>query len=442
MTLSTLEKLENKTATIGVIGLGYVGLPIVKAYTKLGMKVIGFDVSQNRIEELKLGKSPIRAVSNETLEEIITNKLFLPTQDFSNIAECTALIICVPTPLDKYSQPDLSYVENSTKTIAKFIKKGQIISLESTTYPGTTEEIVLPILEATGLSAGKDYFLVYSPERENPGEGGHSVETIPKVVSGYTEHCLKAGIQLYKLIVEKVVTASSTKVAEMVKLLENIYRAVNISMVNEMKMIADQMGIDIHEVIDAASTKPFGFTPFYPSPGIGGHCIPVDPFYLTYKAKEFGIHTRFIELAGEINYKVQRFVVNKTISALNNVTKSLNRSKVLIVGIAYKKNVEDMRESPSIHIAQMLAERGAIVDYYDPLILELKPYWSKAMFNIDHKASIKSLENIKDYDIVILHTDHDGIDYNYILENSQLLVDTRGKYRDVPVMYKEKLTYA
>jgi UDP-N-acetyl-D-glucosamine dehydrogenase len=440
--IEVATKITSKQAVIGIVGLGYVGLPIASAFAKKGFKVIGFDINDVRVQAINNGYSHIKAVSSDDLKSFIKAELFRASSDFSSIAECDAIIICVPTPIDSYSNPDLTYMTESADTIVKYLRKGQVVSLESTTYPGTTEEIILPILARSGLVVGKDFFLLYSPEREDPGNFHYGMSSIPKVVSGHSVNCLKIGSLLYGAVVDKVVEVSSTKVAEMTKLLENIYRCVNISMINEIKVIADSMNINILEVIDAAATKPFGFTPFYPGPGIGGHCIPVDPFYLTYKAKEFGIHTRFIELAGEINYKVQDFVVNKLMLALNDIGKSLKNSKILVLGIAYKKNVEDMRESPSVRILKKLINKGAIVDYHDDLVQDMYLNVNKNEAKILIKSIKISADTVANYDVVLLLTDHDSVDYDMILKNAKLIVDTRGRYKEDLKKHNRKVILA
>ena len=417
-------KLQSKSAVIGVIGLGYVGLPLVLRYAQVGYKVIGFDIDQTKVDCLTNGKSYIERI---TPKEIAAAQSagFKATSDFSQITHADALIICVPTPLDKFREPDLSFILGTMNAIMPFLHAGQVISLESTTYPGTTQEELLPLIEQTGLKIGEDAFLVYSPEREDPGNPDFTTQTIPKVCSGHTKACLEVGLALYGQVVDQVVPVSSTQAAEMTKLLENIHRAVNIGLVNELKIIADKMDIDIHEVIKAAATKPFGFVPYYPGPGLGGHCIPIDPFYLTWKAKEFGVHTRFIELAGEINSAMPDYVIAKVMEALNLKQKSVRGSKILVLGIAYKKNIDDMRESPSVVLLQKLSDLGAQIAYSDPHI----PTFPKIRnFQFDLSSVTISPQNLKSFDCVLLATDHDGFDYDMIVQHSDLLVDTRGKY--------------
>ena len=419
-----LEKLESKQAVIGILGLGYVGLPLVLRYAEIGFKVIGIDIDTNKVDAVNNGNSYIEHIHSDRIKSALESG-FEATTDFSRASEADALILCVPTPLNKYREPDLSYVIDTTEAIVPYLRKGQILSLESTTYPGTTEEELLPRVESVGLSVGDDFFLIYSPEREDPGNPNFETRTIPKVCGGHTENCADIGIALYSPAIDQVVPVSSTKAAEMTKLLENIHRAVNIGLVNEMKVVADKMGIDIHEVIKAAATKPFGFTPYYPGPGLGGHCIPIDPFYLTWKAREFGLHTRFIELAGEVNTAMPEWVINKTVDALNSREKSVKGSRVLVLGIAYKKNVDDMRESPSVELMEILRDKGAIVHYSDPHVLKFPKMR-------EHSFDLSSVEltpqSLDAYDAVILATDHDDFDYELLQQHSQVIIDTRGKY--------------
>lgn len=418
------ELLSNKALNVGIFGLGYVGIPLAQRITGVGLKVTGFDIVPERVAELNGGVSPIKHISNESIAEMRAAG-FEATTDFSRATECDALIICVPTPLNEYREPDLSFVVSTMEQIAVYLRPNQLLSLESTTWPGTTEEVLLPFVEAAGLTVGTDFYLVYSPEREDPGNPNFTTRTIPKVVGGHTAACLEAGRVLYASFIDRVVPVSSTKAAEMVKLLENIHRSVNIGLVNEMKIVADRMGLNIFEVIDAAATKPFGFTPYYPGPGIGGHCIPIDPFYLTWKAREFGLHTHFIELAGEINAGMPQFVVDKTIAALNERAKSLRGANVLILGIAYKRDVDDMRESPSVMVMEILRDWGANVAYCDPNV----PVFPKMR---EHNFDLSSLEltakNLRAQDAVLLLTDHTAFDYDLIARESDLLVDTRGKF--------------
>jgi UDP-N-acetyl-D-glucosamine dehydrogenase len=422
-----INKLEKKQATIAIVGLGYVGLPLMLRYSTLGYQVIGIDVDQQKIDNLQAGKSYIEHINSSFIETALSQG-FTATTDFSSITKADAIILCIPTPLNKHREPDLSYVLDTLESLLPYIHKNQVLSLESTTYPGTTEEQLLPRIESTGLKVGDNFYLVYSPEREDPGNQNYQTSTIPKVCGGQTDNCLKVGIALYQQAIKHVVPVSSTKAAEMTKLLENIYRAVNIGLVNEMKMVADKMDIDIHEVIKAASTKPFGFTPYYPGPGLGGHCIPIDPFYLTWKAREYGMHTRFIELAGEVNHSMPEWVINKIFDALNQKGKAINGSSILILGVAYKPDVDDTRESPAFVIMDILSKKGAKIDYSDPHVLKL-PKKREYSFNL---SSIElNKENLNKYDCTLIVTNHSLFDYDLIQQNSRLVVDTRGVYSDV-----------
>ena len=419
-----IKKIKKKSAIIGVFGLGYVGLPLALNFTEVGFKVIGFDIDKKKIKELTNGESYIDYIKNSKILKAL-KKRFEVTSDFSRSKELDALIICVPTPLKKNRKPDLSFVTNTIDMLTPYLKKFQIISLESTTYPGTTEEELLPRIEKCGLKVGKDFFLVYSPEREDPGNLKFKTKTIPKIVGGHTQRCLETGKELYKSSIDQIVPVSSTKVAEMTKLLENIHRAVNIGLVNEMKIVADKMDIDIHEVIRAASTKPFGFTPYFPGPGLGGHCIPIDPFYLTWKAKQIGIKTQFIQVAGEINTNMPNWVIKKTIKELKLRNISLKGLNVLVLGIAFKKNVQDSRESPGVELMAILKKKGANVNYSDPHI----PFFPKMRRHTFDLSSIKLTTNsIRSYDLLILATDHEKFDYALIQKNAKLIIDTRGVY--------------
>lgn len=420
-----IKNLQNKSATIGIIGLGYVGLPLAIRFAQEGYLVKGFDIDELKIEKLAIGKSYIEHISDSDLANLKSAN-FSATTNFKDISEVDVIILCVPTPLNKYREPDLGFVIATMTTIMPHLRVGQVISLESTTYPGTTQEELEPRIQQSGFVVGEDFFLVFSPEREDPGNPNYSTKTIPKVVGGSTSTCLQVGLNIYSPIIDMVVPVSSTKVAEMTKLLENIHRAVNIGLVNEMKIVCDKMGIDIHEVIDAASTKPFGFVPYRPGPGIGGHCIPIDPFYLTWKAREFGVHTRFIELAGEINNSMPGYVVKKISNALNEKDKSVKNAKILVLGISYKKNIDDMRESPSVFIMEKLRDLGAQISYSDPHV----PIFPKMR---EHSFDLSSVEitkqNLANFDCVVLATDHDKFDYDLILETANLIIDTRGKFR-------------
>ncbi len=417
-----LRKIKERKASVGIIGLGYVGLPLVKEFHKAGFNITGFDVDPQKVDMLNKGKSYIRHITSESIKNLIADGKFKATTDSANLKDMDCIIICVPTPLNKHREPDLSFVFNTTRSIAGHLRKGQLIVLESTTYPGTTDEDMKKILEKTGLKAGKDFYLAYSPEREDPANKDFTTSKIPKVVGGYTRNCLKVAKALYDSIVNKTIPVSSTKVAEATKLLENIYRAVNIALVNEMKMLFDRMGIDIWEVIEASKTKPFGFQAFYPGPGLGGHCIPIDPFYLTWKAREYDFPTRFIELAGEINTSMPMYVVSKVTDALNKMSKSIKDSKILILGLTYKRDVDDVRESPSLELIELLRNKGAKVDYNDPYVP-----MTRKMRHYDLKMASVPLtgKNLKKYDCIVISTDHSSYDYNFIAKNSRLVVDTR-----------------
>jgi len=421
---SFLNKISNKEAIIGIVGLGYVGLPLMLRFAEMGYRVLGIDVDQQKNSTINQGKSYIQHISSERVDAV--KRKIRATSDFSESRDVDALILCVPTPLNKYREPDLSYVIQTMDSLLPYLRKGQLVSLESTTYPGTTEEELKPRIESVGLIVGEDIFLTFSPEREDPGNANFSTSSIPKVCGGHTANCLKASVALYSAVINEVVPVSSTKVAEMTKLLENIHRSVNIGLVNEMKILADKMGIDIHEVIEAAATKPFGFVPYYPGPGIGGHCIPIDPFYLTWKAREFGMHTRFIELAGEINSKMPHWVVRKIGDALNNREKSIRGSNILILGIAYKRDVDDMRESPSVEIMELLQDKGATVAYSDPYV-PFFPAMRAHQFDL-HSLPINA-QMLAEYDCVVLATAHSVFDYSLIAKHAQIVVDTRGAFR-------------
>lgn len=418
------SKMEDRTAVIGIVGLGYVGLPLMLRYVDVGFKVLGFDIDTEKVTKLNNGISYIEHIPSQSVEKACA-KGFEATTDFARAAEPDALIICVPTPLNAYREPDLSFVLNTTDALVPYMRPGQIMSLESTTYPGTTDEELKPRLESRGLEVGENVFLVFSPEREDPGNSKFETRTIPKICGGTTAACLQAGIALYSAAIDTVVPVSSTRAAELTKLLENIHRAVNIGLVNEMKMIADRMNIDIHEVIRAAATKPFGFTAYYPGPGLGGHCIPIDPFYLTWKAREYGLHTRFIELAGEINCDMPQWVIGKLTDALNDKAHSIKGSKVLVLGIAYKKDVDDMRESPSVELMEILRGKGAQVAYSDPHV-PVFPKMRKHHFDLS--SVVLTAGSIASYDVVLLATNHSGFDYDLIQRNAKLIVDTRGVY--------------
>ena len=421
--MSDLEKkIASKKVVVGVLGLGYVGLPLAREFALSGVKVLGFDIDDKKVKILNSGRSIIKNVPNEVVRKMVKSGKFTATSDMSQIRKADAVLICVPTPLTENREPDMQYVEGSCRTIAKYLRKEHLISLESTTYPGTTRELMKPILEETGLKAGKDFYLAFSPEREDPGNKQYSTRTIPKVVGGLTPKCRQLAYQVYSLAIQKMVPVSSVEAAEATKILENVYRCINIAMVNELKMVFDRMGIDIWEVIRAASTKPFGYHPFYPGPGLGGHCIPIDPFYLTWKARQYGMATRFIELAGEINTGMPHYVVNKVMEALNERKKSLKGSKVLVLGLAYKPDIDDVRESPSLELIELLKERGAKVDYNDPYV----PRTHK-MREYDLKMTSRPLSAamLRGYDCVLISTNHSTYDYEWIVRHSKLVVDTR-----------------
>lgn len=421
-----IDKFNKKSGIIGIIGLGYVGLPLALRYCEEGFNVLGFDIDTFKVNKINEGQSYIEHIPSAQVANVKKSGLLAATTNFKDISKVDAIILCVPTPLTKYREPDLSFVLKTVESIVPYLRAGQIVSLESTTYPGTTEEELLPRVEAGGLKVGQDIFLVFSPEREDPGNEKFTTRTIPKVVGGQTEICLEVGMALYSGVIDKVVPVSSAKAAEMTKLLENIHRSINIGLVNEMKIVCDKMGIDIHEVIDAAATKPFGFVAYRPGPGIGGHCIPIDPFYLTWKAREYGVHTHFIELAGEINSAMPAWVMKKIAKSLNTHEKSVKGSKVLVLGIAYKKNIDDMRESPSVFLMEKIRDEGAKLDYSDPHV-PVFPEMREHSFDL--KSVTLSPEVIASYDCVVIATDHDKFDYDMIQKNAQLIIDTRGKYR-------------
>jgi len=420
-----VTKFETRSATIGIVGLGYVGLPLMLRYVEVGFRVLGFDNDTGKVEKLQRGESYIEHISPERIVAARTRG-FDASSDYCRVAEADALIICVPTPLNVYREPNLSFVFDTVEALLPHMRRGQVVSLESTTYPGTTDEELKPRIESRGLVVGEDVFLVFSPEREDPGNTNFDTRTIPKVCGGTTPACMVAGMALYSPAIDRVVPVSSTRAAELTKLLENIHRAVNIGLVNEMKIIADRMDIDIHEVIAAAATKPFGFTAYYPGPGLGGHCIPIDPFYLTWKARQYGLHTRFIELAGEINRDMPQWVVDKLAEALNQRSLSIKGSKVLVLGIAYKKNVDDMRESPSVILMEKLRAKGAMIAYSDPHV-PVFPAMREHHFAL--RSVMLDAPTLASFDVVLLATDHSAFDYELILRYARLIIDTRGVYR-------------
>jgi len=432
-----IEKILKKDALIGIIGMGYVGLPLVLSFCETGFRVLGFDIDSRKVATLKRGKSYLKSIPSSRISRIIRGGSFDVTDRFSRLNRPDCILICVPTPLTEKMEPDLQYIESTAEAIRQHIRKGQLIVLESTTYPGTTEELILPRLESTGLKVGRDLFLAFSPEREDPGNKRFSTPQIPKVVAGVTPACQKVVTTLYGQIIKKVVPVSTPRVAELTKLLENIYRSVNIALVNELKMLADRMGIDIWEVIEAASTKPFGFSPFYPGPGMGGHCIPIDPFYLSWKAREYDFTTRFILLAGEINVHVPYYVVAKIQDALNERGKSIKGARILILGVAYKKDVDDARESPALAIMELLQKKGAVILYHDPYIPVL-PSFRKYSFKL--KSSPLTERLLRNIDAAVVVTDHTA-DYQRIVKLVPLLIDTRNVTKGM-ARYKKKIVKA
>jgi len=424
-----LARIQGHQAIVGIIGLGYVGLPLARGFAARGFPVVGFDIDPTKVEKLRRGESYIGHIGADTIRQMRDQK-FTATTDFTRLREADAVIICVPTPLTDAREPDLTYVVNSVKAVAAALRHGQLIILESTTYPRTTRDVMLPILEETGLKAGADFFLAFSPEREDPGNADFSTTTIPKVVGGLDRPSLELAATLYRQVIVNVVEVSTTEVAEACKILENTYRAINIALVNELKVLYDRMGIDVWEVIDAAKTKPFGFQAFYPGPGLGGHCIPIDPFYLTWVARKYGLNTRFIELAGEVNTAMPTFVVSKVADALNEAGKPVKGSKVLLLGMAYKKDVDDPRESPGFELMDLLLKKGAVVNYNDPHIPTLPK-----MRHWPHLGPMKSVpltpESLADQDCVLIATDHTAYDYSWIVSHSRLVVDTRNATKKV-----------
>ncbi|KAB0266690.1 nucleotide sugar dehydrogenase [Microvirga brassicacearum] len=419
-----LASFTNRTARIGIVGLGYVGVPLAIACAKAGFKVIGFDINAPRVDRINRGESVIKHIGADLMAEVVTSGQFEATADFERLGEPDAILICVPTPLTKHREPDLSYVVKTARAIAPRLRNGQLVVLESTTYPGTTDEVIRPILEADGLRSGVDFFLAFSPEREDPGNPDFGTSTIPKVVGGDGPAALALADALYSQLIVKTVPVSSTATAEAVKLTENIFRAVNIALVNELKVVYDAMGIDVWEVIDAAKTKPFGFMPFYPGPGLGGHCVPIDPFYLTWKAREFDIATRFIELAGQINTEMPYHVVNKLVEAVDRSGTAFSGSRILILGVAYKKNVDDLRESPSLKLIELMERRGARVDYFDPHIPVI-PMTREHADLAGRRTIALDRKSLAAYDAVLIATDHDDVDYKLIVDTAKVVVDTR-----------------
>ena len=423
------DKIVQKDAVVGVIGMGYVGLPLSLGIAKGGLTALGFDIDDTKVTRIHAGESYFHHIPGDHVQEALATGRLSATSDFSRLNEADVLVICVPTPLRRGYEPDLTYVERSVAAIAETLRPGQLVILESTTYPGTVAEVVQPALEATGLVAGTDFFLAFSPEREDPGNKTHSTTSIPKVVGADDAEARDLATLFYQSVFETVVPVSSTRTAEATKLSENIFRSVNIALVNELKTVFEPMGVDIWEVIDAASTKPFGFMPFYPGPGLGGHCIPIDPFYLSWKAREFNVRTRFIELSGEINSKMPQHVVDKLAQAVDaRLAKGLNGTRVLVLGAAYKKNVDDMRESSALQIMELLIARGAVTDYYDPYVPEL-PLTRKHPALSGKRSVAWSDDLAAGYDAVMIVTDHDAVDYHAVVRHAQLVVDTRNACR-------------
>ncbi len=421
--LALHEKITSGQATVGIYGLGYVGLPLALRFAQVGLRVLGFDIDVHKVQTLNAGGSYIERITPSAIAAAHAQG-FAATTDFARTAEVDALILCVPTPLTAHREPDLRFITATIDAALPHMHAGQLVSLESTTWPGTTDEILAPRLKAHGLSPGENCALVFSPEREDPGNAQFDTRSIPKIIGGTTPVCLQLGLALYGHAIDRMVPVSSTRAAEMTKLLENIHRSVNIGLVNEMKIVADKMGINIHEVIDAAATKPFGFVPYKPGPGLGGHCIPIDPFYLTWKAREYGINTRFIELAGEINHYMPQWVVGKVVDALNDRGKALKGSRILMLGLAYKKNIDDTRESPAVEIMDLLQSKGAEIAYSDP---HVPTFPRKRDYHFDLHSEPLTPENIARFDCLVLATDHDGFDYALLQTHAQLIVDTRGR---------------
>lgn len=431
--MSSLDQLaariQDRTAVVGIFGLGYVGLPLALRFAEAGLKVIGFDIDASKVEQLNASRSYIERITAPQVAKARAAG-FEATTDFARTRDADALIICVPTPLDAHREPDLSFIIDTVEALLPHMRDGQLLSLESTTWPGTTEEVLAPRLRARGFEPGRNCALVFSPEREDPGNPNYGTKDIPKVIGGSTPECLRLGTALYAHAIQTMVPVSSTRAAEMTKLLENIHRAVNIGLVNEMKIVADKMGIDIHEVIRAAATKPFGFVPYRPGPGLGGHCIPIDPFYLTWKAREYGVNTRFIELAGEINHYMPQWVVGKVADALNDRGKAIKGSRILVLGLAYKKNIDDTRESPAVEIMDLLQSKGAHIDYNDP---HVPVFPHKRNYQFDLQSVPLNAQTLASYDCVVLATDHDGFDYDLVADHAPLIVDTRGRWdRSLP----------
>lgn len=439
-----VAKFAAGRGTIGVVGLGYVGLPLSATFAEGGFDVVGFDVDPGKVVALRSGESYIRHIPAERLQPLLVDapttrgRSFFPTDDFDRLADCDAILICVPTPLTRNREPDLTFVEQTAAAIALRLRPGQLVVLESTTYPGTTDDVVRPILERGGLVAGRDYYLAFSPEREDPNNASFNTKSIPKLVGGVTPACCRVAVAMYGAVLDRVVPVSSAQVAEAAKLLENIYRSVNIALVNELKVLFDRMGLDVWEVIDAAATKPFGFTPFYPGPGLGGHCIPIDPFYLTWKARQYDLTTRFIELAGEINHAMPAFVVQKVADALNERGRSVKGSKILVIGVSYKRDLDDTRESPALRVLDLLSRKGAQIAYHDPYVPSLG---RSRRYDFQLQSVPLSPARLAEYDATVITTDHGNVDYSMIVEHSAVVIDTRNATASVG-LNREKVVRA
>lgn len=418
------ERLTDGSATYGVVGLGYVGLPLAVEMAKADRAVIGFDVTADKVAEVNAGRTYIKDVEDDDIERVVSNGSLTATTDFSRVRECDVVVICVPTPLDKMREPDVSYIVAATESIAPYLRKDMLVTLESTTYPGTTDEVVKPIVEAAGFTVGEDIFVAFSPERVDPGNPVYLTKNTPKVVGGVTPACTDAAVLFYSTFLDTVVPVSTARAAEMTKLLENIFRCVNIALVNELLMLCERMDIDMWEVVDAAKTKPFGFMPFYPGPGLGGHCIPVDPFYLSWKAREYGFHTEFIEISGKVNENMGYYVVQRLMDALNTRRKALGASRVLVLGVAYKSNIDDMRESPAIKVIDLMLEKGAEVVYHDPYVLR----YSEDGHEIEPVDL--TVDEVRRADAVLVLTAHSGVDYAMVAREADLVLDTRNALKE------------
>ncbi|OGC88627.1 MAG: UDP-N-acetyl-D-glucosamine dehydrogenase [candidate division Zixibacteria bacterium RBG_16_48_11] len=430
--LDLKQKIKDRTAIVGVIGLGYVGLPLAVEYGNSGFEVIGLDISHSKCKTINSGRSDIDDVPDEEIKKLVEGKKLWATSDFAYLKQCDCISICVPTPLNKTKDPDVSFILEAVGQVRKHLRPGQLVVLESTTYPGTTEELILPKLESTGYEAGADFFLVFSPERVDPGNQTFKVKNTPKIVGGITKVCTQMGKLFYEQVIQEVQPVSSSRAAEMVKLLENTFRSVNIGLVNEVALMCDRLGLDVWEIIEAASTKPFGFMPFYPGPGLGGHCIPIDPHYLSWKLKALNYYARFIELAGDINSHMPEYVVERVSLLLNQHNKSIKGSKILVLGVAYKKDIKDVRESPALDVLKLLANRGAEVFYNDPFVPILK------LDDLDEKSVKLTTKLLRGCDCTVIVTDHSSYDYRWIVANSKLIMDTRNATRDVK-QFREKI---